>query len=95
MKIEISKETCNKILKWYDYVTEKIILYYDEYKFCGLCELSKYVPCECIVAYPKNKRPEVLNADEPLMKDCKKIMYDNVIQELFNKRLLETMFNNF
>lgn len=94
IKIEMPQEMCDKILKRYDYVTEKTILYYDEFEHYSTTA-SRYIPCEYIVAYPRNKRPEVLNDDKPLLKNCKTILWNNVIQSLFNKRLFEAMFNNF
>lgn len=95
MKIEINipEEMCDTILKRHHYITETTTLYYNE--FDDYVESAASMkPVQCVVAYPEGKRPDKLNDKFPLIEDCKNIMYDNVIEKLFNSWLIKIMLRN-
>ena len=95
IKINISNETCEDLLKHYGYTSEKLLLYYNiysEYEVEPSDENLRAV--ESTIAYPLSERPEVLNSERPMVDDCREFMYDTVVERLFNKRLLEVMFDS-
>ena len=88
ININIPEFMCDTILNKYRYVTEKVTLYYNEYDSDDKVDLR---PVECIVAYPKDGRPEILGGEHPLMEDCDDIIYDRVVGDLFNNWLMNVL----
>jgi len=95
--IEINDDVCQIILNKFDYVTEKVTLYYDRLSnFRGMedAPVNELTGMDCIVAYPAGRKPETLNEEYPLVENCEEIMYDKVVKDLFNSWLLKTMFQH-
>lgn len=86
IEIVIPEEMCGFLLNEFKYVTERVTLYYDMNE--GFGNSPEFREMRCTVAYHDGDRPEVLNSEKPLANECKEIMYDQVISDLFNTYLL-------
>ncbi len=84
MKINISTPPYFeiKVLDEHRYVTEMVTLYRNKYDEDGK---------KCLVAYPSWHRPMSLDSEHPLIDEHKGIMYDKVVEGLFNNWLIEIM----
>ena len=95
MKInfEIPEDMCKTILDKAGYITEKAKLFYNIHdEYTG--NEKDLMGVECTLAYPKNKRPKVLDKEKPLIEDCEEFIYGTAIEKLFNIWLINTMLQH-
>lgn len=89
IKIKIPPYFAIKVLDAFGYVTENVTLYYNEYDSDDIVNLKPIVKS---VAYPGwHERPKSLDKEFPLLEDVKGLLFDNVVEELFNSWIMETL----
>ena len=96
INIELGKEMCNLILEKCGYTSEEVTLYLDP---MGDVRANEVNPEDLrgvkkVVCYPKCIRPKVLDEEYPLIEDCLDILYDTVVERLFNKWLFNMMLEH-
>lgn len=91
IKINLESKDIDKILGINGYVTESVTLWYD----CSESD-KKEMECLCpisqLIAYKADERPSTLVGNNPRLEENKEHLLDNVIQRLFNERLMRIMF---
>ena len=86
-KLEFSDEQCDKLIYKLGYKVETITLYY----YSDIDPYGKYKELNSIdfkVAY-KGEKPKELCVERPLLSECSKYLYSNVIEKVVN----ECIFN--
>lgn len=94
INIELPKSVCEHILERCGYTSENVTLYFDPMEDVRIDEVKpeELRGVQKVVCYPKENRPEILDEEYPLIEDCEDIMYDAVIESLFNSWLFKTIF---
>ena len=92
LDIEIPEATCNKIIKKMGFVKEKVLLYYNELDDDS--DMSSLKGVEYVVLYEKGHKPKALEKDKPLLDECEAYLRDNVLKNLFNQWLMNTMLQH-
>jgi hypothetical protein len=94
INIELSKSVCDTILERCGYISENVTLYYDPMNSIRVDEAKpeELRGVQRVVCYPKGNRPEILSEEYPLIGECMDILYEKVIEDLFNSWLVKTMF---
>lgn len=87
MKIDIklNKEYVEKLLKIYDYVTEDVLVWYNKLDDDRVIAYGKYWKK---VAYPRNCRPEALNAEKIKAEEVEEYGLEEVVENLFSHLLM-------
>jgi hypothetical protein len=98
INLRFTEEQCNELLSKIGYNTEVVTLYYskDLDPYGKQTELIGY---EWKVCY-EGKKPKELCVEKPLLEDCRKYLYDNVVQKvisdwIFNMMLVHTPFCSY
>jgi hypothetical protein len=94
MNIEFTSEQCIQLLEKCGYVTEEVMLYYkprtspyedDDYSSENLMGIKEKV------VYQKNKKPDALNKDFPLIRECEEYLYRKAVDSLVSRLLFKSI----
>ena len=88
VKITLSEDAIDKLLKIKGYVVEDILVHYPKFHYTTEGEYGKYWRK---IAYPKNNKPKVLDNDTIMAKDVEDMLFGQVVNNLFNEILLEKL----
>jgi len=91
-KLEFSDEQCKELLTRIGYKTEIVKLYFyrDDNPY-GICQ--EFVGYEYKVCY-KGEKPKELCVEYPLLDECVKYLYDNVMKETLNNWIFNVMLQH-
>ncbi len=92
LDFEIPEVVCDRIIKKMDFVTEKVILYYNELDDDS--DMSSLKGIEYVVIYEKGHKPKALEKEKPLLDECEKYLRDKVLKEFFSQWLVNTMLQH-
>ena len=97
MNIEFTNEQCIQLLEKCGYVTEEVMLYYkprtspyeddDDYSPENLMGIKEKV------VYQKNKKPDALNKDFPLIRECEEYLYRKAVDSLVSRLLFKSIMD--
>ena len=86
IKINLSEDMVNSLLRKWGYTKEDVKISYPIHNI-----VNWRGECWKTVIYPKNDRPHILNKKEIRFEDIQDIIYDGVINKLFNEALVEKL----
>lgn len=90
IKITLSEETIDKLLKMKGYVVEDILVHYPKFHYTTE---GKYGKAWIKIVYLANGKPKVLDNDIIMIKDVENMKFDKVVNNLFNEVLVEKLLN--
>lgn len=85
--VNLSEKDIQHILRSTNYTEENVTLWYTK----DLGPYDSYDDMDCIVkrvVYPVGQRPKELDSVEPMLKDLKQYLIENMIPKLFNQVVL-------
>ena len=85
--VNLSEKDIQHILRSTNYTEENVTLWYTK----DLGPYDAYDDMDCIVkrvVYPVGQRPKELDSVEPMLKDLKQYLIENMIPKLFNQVVL-------
>lgn len=86
IKFVINKDIETKILEINGYVSQTISVYFER------INCDDYGIYQIKVAYPRDRKPEVLNDEIIMIDDVKNMEYETVINRLFMEMLFSKLF---
>lgn len=87
IKFVINKDIETKILEINGYVSQTISVHFER------IDCDDYGIYQIKVAYPRDKKPEVLNDEIIMIDDVKNMEYETVINRLFMEMLFSKLFS--
>lgn len=94
LNINLSPDYCDAILSKCGYVTETVTASFPKYmdSYGKNDEIDRELfTIDVKVAYEKGKRPSFLDKDVIMTEECSEIRYERVVEDVFNKMLLEKL----
>ena len=94
--IELNKKQCMDLLYVNGYTHEDVVLYYtlevDPYDKDGT-NPGNLRPVNTTIAYEAGNKPDFLYKEYPMLDEAEDYLFDRVINRLFNKMIIDSLFN--
>lgn len=90
VKIVLSEEAIDKMLKMKGYEVKEVLVHYPKFHYTTEGNYGKYWKK---IAFPKDNKPKLIDNDVIMAKDVDIMGYDKVVNDLFNEMLIEKMLN--
>jgi hypothetical protein len=95
INIELDDYACEGILGLHGYVSEEVTAYFDGSTdpYNNNEESSELRGINVKVAYHRMERPKELDKEHPMLSSLSDYRYEKVVENLFNSRLRDVLFN--